>query len=76
MGYTSHHFEDPYLMDKCDLVEHVLRLVHEIPRAKRGPFKHYHWWFLYGLASWLVIITRLTRRHVTLLVTLRALICG
>ena len=74
MGYTSHHFEDPYLMTTNDQVEHTLKMVCEIQGSTRVIFQ-LSTWVLHWMTS-VAIITRLSRRHVTRLVTIRASICG
>ena len=74
MGYTSHHSEDPYLMTTNDQVEHTLKLVREIQGSRRVVFQLSKW-FLHWM-TFAAIITRLTQRHVTFLVIIRASICG
>ena len=73
---ATHHFEDPYLMNMSELNEQTLKLVREIQGAKRCLFQLCKCSFFLWMIPWLVIITRLTRRHVTLLVTFHALMCG
>ena len=73
MGPTPHHFEDPYLMAKGDQVEHTLKLVREIQRSTRVT-SQFSKWFLHW-KKLVVIRTKLTRQHVTLLVIIQASIC-
>ena len=73
-GYASHHFEDPYLMTTNDQVEHTLKMVCEIQGSTRVIFQ-LSTWVLHWMTS-VAILTRLSRRHVTRLVTIRASICG
>ena len=64
-------FEDPYLIDT-----QALKLVRELHRITTGTFQRRTWWSLYWMQPLNVIIVRLSQRHVTHLVTLRASICG
>ena len=74
IGSTSHHFEDPYLMITSDQVGHTLKLVREIQSSTRFTFQLSKW-FMHWMKL-VVIITKLNRRHVTLLIIVHASICG
>ena len=68
---VPHQFEDPYLFHT-----QALKRVRELLSTTPGPFQHCSWWSVYWMPSLTMIIIRLSRRHVTHLVALRASICG